>query len=82
TRISHAEIRQALMNDKASVHYNFHTKTETKLRHLVGDKRVDDFKPRDVAIARFHEALILRYEQHCAETGRKFPRSEKLAGLL
>ncbi|WP_165215711.1 DDE-type integrase/transposase/recombinase [Affinirhizobium pseudoryzae] len=82
TRISHAEIRQALKNETASVHYNFHTKTETKLRHIVGDKRVDDFKPRNVAIARFHEALILRYEQHCAETGRKLPRSEKLAGLL
>ncbi len=82
TRISHAEIRQALKNEMASVHYNFHTKTETKLRHLVGDKHVDDFKPRDVAIARFHEALILRYEQHCAENGRKFPRSEKLAALL
>ncbi|AWI55907.1 DDE-type integrase/transposase/recombinase [Sinorhizobium fredii] len=81
-RISHAEIRQALKSETASVHYNFHTKTETKLRHLVGDKRVDDFKPRDVAIARFHEALILRYERHCAETGRKVPRSEKLAGLL
>ena len=25
TRISHAEIRQALKNETASVHYNFHT---------------------------------------------------------
>ena len=71
-----------MKNETASVHYNFHTKTETKLRHLVGDKRVDDFKPRNVAPGRFHEALIHRYERECLELGRKIPRSEKLAGLL
>lgn len=80
-RLSHEEIYQAILDQKATVNYDYHTKSGSKMRQIIGDKVLADFSDDFVKLARYREHLILKYEQYCAENFRT-PRGQELEGLL
>ncbi len=80
-RLSHEEIYQAILDQQATVHYDYHTKSGAKMRQIIGDKVLADFSDDFVKLARYREQLVLQYEKYCAEI-HKTPRGKELEGLL
>ena len=78
-RIKHTEIELAIDEGRAQFYPCFHTEVGSKAYERFGNKSVDDFKPDAVAIARYHEFLILEHRAWCAEVGEYVPRSLKPA---
>ena len=64
-RIRHEELYEAFKNDNAGIEYDFYSKSQTKLRLVVGDLLMKDFSDKKQLKARFKEWLILKYEEHC-----------------
>ncbi|TRB17656.1 hypothetical protein EXN32_07990 [Agrobacterium tumefaciens] len=81
-RIKHTEIELAIDEGRAQFYPGFHTKVGSKAYERFGNKSVDDFKPDAVAIARYHEFLILEHRAWCAEVGEYVPRSLKPAAEM
>lgn len=81
-RIKHTEIELAIDEGRAQFYPGFHTEVGSKAYERFGNKSVDDFKPDAVAIARYHEFLILEHRAWCAEVGEYVPRSLKPASEM
>lgn len=80
-RLSASEVYTALYDDRASVHYDYHTKRQTKLRLVVGDRLLKDFSQKRQLVAHNREQLILAYEKHIREHEKK-PKDVELEKLL
>ncbi|MEZ0018698.1 Mu transposase C-terminal domain-containing protein [Sinorhizobium fredii] len=81
-RITHTEIELAIDEGRAQFYPGFHTEVGSKAYERFGNKSVDEFKPDAVAIARFHEFLILKHRAWCVEVGQYVPRSLKPASEM
>jgi putative transposase len=75
--LAHREIYAALDSGKSEIKYGYNSVAQQAIRSVFGDKKFDDFAPKDQAIALYREQMVLMYGDHCESLGKSLPFSEK-----
>jgi putative transposase len=80
--VTHAELYHAIKDGDAKVTPGYHSKEQSRLRKIVGDRTLEQFNPQGVEIARHKVAMFKKLEDYVVCNRGKMPTYEKLDEVL
>lgn len=80
--VTHAELYQAIKDGEAKIIPGYHSKPQSRLRKIIGDVLLGEFKPKGVEVARHKVAMFEHLEDHLRANGNKMPTYEELEEVL